>query len=34
MSADGIHLAMEGHAALAAEVVKALSDRIANTADR
>jgi lysophospholipase L1-like esterase len=34
MSADGIHFAMEGHAALAAEVVKALSDRIANTADR
>lgn len=30
MSADGIHFAMEGHAALAAEIVKALGARISD----
>ncbi|MEU1122611.1 SGNH/GDSL hydrolase family protein [Streptomyces sp. NPDC005899] len=33
MSADGIHFAMEGHAALAAEIVKALGARVANRAE-
>jgi lysophospholipase L1-like esterase len=32
MSADGIHFAMEGHAALAAEIVKALGARVARSA--
>ncbi|WP_427921311.1 SGNH/GDSL hydrolase family protein [Streptomyces sp. cg40] len=32
MSADGIHFAMEGHAALAAEIVKALGARVARPA--
>ncbi|MFC7511752.1 hypothetical protein ACFQV4_19975 [Streptomyces thermocarboxydus] len=33
MSADGIHFAMEGHAALAAEIVKALGARSAQRAE-
>ncbi|WP_392965195.1 SGNH/GDSL hydrolase family protein [Streptomyces sp. LN245] len=33
MSADGIHFAMEGHAALAAEIVKALGAHVARFAD-
>lgn len=31
MSADGIHFAMEGHAALASEIVKALARRVAES---